>query len=113
MAPVLEQSFFSPFSHICGKYSGFFLTKLLLVPLLYPMSPPPSCRNAAMRLPQPRLGQRNSGSSISRRSIAIATAKVLCDCRITFLASYYWDRARFRDYFYLEGLEFRSGNGQT
>lgn len=111
MAPV-SFFFFSHF-HTFVVNTAFFLTKLLLVPLLYPMSPPPSCRNAAMRLPQPRLGQRNSVSSISRRSIAIATAKVLCDCRITFFASYYWDRARFRDYFYLEGLEFKSGNGQT
>lgn len=36
---------------------------------------PPSCRNAAMRLPQPRLGQCNSATSrSSRRIVPIATA---------------------------------------
>lgn len=39
---------------------------------------PPSHRNAAMRLPQPRLGQCTSASSNSRRSVPIATANEDC-----------------------------------
>lgn len=58
---------------------------LLLFHLLYQRASPPSFKNAAMRLPQPRLGQRNSVSSISQRSITIATANEALDCRIKIL----------------------------
>lgn len=52
-------------------------------------APPPSHRNAAMRLPQPTLGQCNStSSSRSQRSIPIATAsKTVKTCGWRFFFS--------------------------
>lgn len=66
--------------------------------------PPPSCRNGAMRLPQPRLGQYNSASSNSRRDVPIATANKECSCRTIFFICYCCDCACFRDYVHVGDL---------